>query len=617
MRQLVSLLSTVVLAATLLQPAQVLAASGAAVHFQGTFFLGQQPAPAGTTLTVIVARSVNDVTICGTGSVNSASGQFRVDTQATPPCVNTATSRSNGPLIFVANGENVGGCGCLPSLDSPSTLGHTQTLDLRGTPISQFAGGSTSGSGMPVPAIRLWGTLTLAGAPAPTGTTITASTSLTQAACGQGSVIDNSGTYWLDVPATTSCTTSRAGGDPGAYVLTVNGENVGGCGCLPSLDSPAGLGHTNMVDLHGQLAAPKQNTPLLTGSVSTTPEEQAGQPAPDPKAGLSTGIAAPADCAEAGSCQSAASELSTCLQGTETACGTAITDANMCLADQTASVAARSFCAGVIETLGSLGAAACAAPLLVVTIACQPTGDPERPVQRATPDPNQPQPILPNQPQPQPSQPDPNQPQPILPNQPQPQPSQPDPTQPQPILPDPNQPQPQPQPAQPDPGQPQQQPVQDPTQPQPQPQQRPLPIPGPTQTRDENNLCNYRGGVLTYAAGNPLVGIDHILEGHRRTAAVRNLRGAPQGIFFGNYWPGIQPVIDQANADPASALAWIRQGGLCVLHYRFANVIGWDDPPTAPTRPPGATGQPTACLRIVIFNQPSPAGVLTAYPEPC
>ena len=108
------------------------AAGGAGVHFQGTFDLGSTPAAAGTSITVIVARSVDDVTICGTGSVSGGNGQFRVDTVASPPCVNSATSRNNGPFIFIANGENVGGCACLPSLDSPASLGHTMRVDLRG-----------------------------------------------------------------------------------------------------------------------------------------------------------------------------------------------------------------------------------------------------------------------------------------------------------------------------------------------------------------------------------------------------------------------------------------------------------------------------------------------------
>jgi hypothetical protein len=229
------------------------AAGGAGVHFQGTFDLGSSPGPVGTLITVIVARSVDDVTTCGTGSVTGANGQFRVDTQPSPPCLNSATSRNNGPFMFIANGENVGGCACMPTLESPTSLGHTMRVDLRGTPISALAAGSASGEFMPVPAVRLWGSLTLANNPAPTGTAITARTVRIQAACGQGMVIDDSGTYWLDVPANASCATSRLDGSPGPYVLTVNGENVGGCACLPSLDAPASLGHTMRVDLRGYL----------------------------------------------------------------------------------------------------------------------------------------------------------------------------------------------------------------------------------------------------------------------------------------------------------------------------------------------------------------------------
>jgi RHS repeat-associated protein len=146
----------------------------------------------------------------------------------------------------------------------------------------------------------------------------------------------------------------------------------------------------------------------------------------------------------------------------------------------------------------------------------------------------------------------------------------------------------------------------------------PVPGPPPTPTPPPSPTppggCQYGGGGLKYAIGNPSKGQYHVELRHRRHATPVQGRQQPQGVFASDSWSYIWGVITVGDKYDTS---WSAQGSECVLEHQFPREIGYDDPPEAASHPAGSTGDPTRCIRIVIVNQAAPAEVITAYPIAC
>ncbi|MFN8556976.1 MAG: M91 family zinc metallopeptidase [Dehalococcoidia bacterium] len=161
------------------------------------------PLPAGTTITLITARSGSDTTVCGTGQVSDANGNFVLDVKALPGvCIARTYSDLHPRHIFVVNGAWAGDT---PSSglrwDDPPTLAGTYGVTLDQTPIPALASTPPpTTSANPLIVRRYYGRLTVTGgAAAPVGTTLNVRSSVDADLCGTGRVVDANGNYVLDV----------------------------------------------------------------------------------------------------------------------------------------------------------------------------------------------------------------------------------------------------------------------------------------------------------------------------------------------------------------------------------------------------------------------------------
>jgi len=244
---------------------QATPASPLAVRFTGVLTLAGRPAPRGTTLQAITARNAHDFVVCGTGRVVDANGDYVLDvpvnrSTGSAPAIQNRTDRclaasaGSTTYVFVARGENVGGCASNAVLDDPTTWGQVIPCNLQGllptaAPVAAAAVGA-----FPMPLAHFFGTLTLGNQPAPPGTKLQAEAvpgSGAPVACGKGSVYDDRGDYLVDVPASApagcaSATVPRST----TYVFLVGGVNVGSCAIVATLDDPTTLGHVVTCNLY-------------------------------------------------------------------------------------------------------------------------------------------------------------------------------------------------------------------------------------------------------------------------------------------------------------------------------------------------------------------------------
>ncbi|MGD9894184.1 MAG: hypothetical protein AB7R89_33875 [Dehalococcoidia bacterium] len=229
--------------------------SSVGVRYEGRVQIGTRPAPAGTPVIVIAPRSASDFTVCGRAAVDN-DGRYQLDVPAMPDCIARTAAERRTLHIFVIHGENTGFQSNGASLDEPRSLGRTARQDLRGTDIIDFDPALAPADGT-MPGVRYYGRLLLGQSPAPAGTSISVrvargSTAATD--CGQSTITDSNGFYWLDVPATPDCIARTADERPTPHTFVVDSARVGSESNGASLDEPRSLGETRRHDLRG--AAP-------------------------------------------------------------------------------------------------------------------------------------------------------------------------------------------------------------------------------------------------------------------------------------------------------------------------------------------------------------------------
>lgn len=271
-------------------------AQGFAVRFTGVLTLGGAQAPAGTRVTVYQGLALADVVECGTGTV-AGGGVYSVEVAARPFCATTRTTPCCN-YTFVAHdlpGQpgvrmTVGACACgTYDLDRPISLNRTREgFPLAGT---RLPGSPEGGPNPIVPAHWFYGTLTLAGQPAPVGTAIRVGQGRggVTTDCGSGRVTAAGGQYALAVDAREGCATSD-GVSCCNYVFAVGDEIVGACSCGNNdLRKLSTVGGQTRLPLSGRqpppVSAPSPTPPPLTGGVATTVPAPTATPLPG---GLST-----------------------------------------------------------------------------------------------------------------------------------------------------------------------------------------------------------------------------------------------------------------------------------------------------------------------------------------
>ena len=87
---------------------------------------------------------------------------------------------------------------------------------LAGTALALGAAGVGAQAPASVPQFRAYGTVTINGQPAPSGTTVTAQSASSSTVCGTGTVTGTAGSYFVDVQSIAGCT--------GNVVFLVNGQ---------------------------------------------------------------------------------------------------------------------------------------------------------------------------------------------------------------------------------------------------------------------------------------------------------------------------------------------------------------------------------------------------------
>lgn len=134
-------------------------------------------------------------------------------------------------------------------------------------------GASVAGAQAPpsVPLVRFYGTVTLNGGPAPTGTTVTAqSASSPTTVCGTGSVNAAGGAYFVDIQSIAGCS--------GNLVFVVNGQPTAGGPVTP----PALQGSSQRLNLTVAAATPSPTPPPPPPPAPPTPVATQPPPAPPP-----------------------------------------------------------------------------------------------------------------------------------------------------------------------------------------------------------------------------------------------------------------------------------------------------------------------------------------------
>ena len=244
-----SRLPTVLPAALLSFAAAALSQTGSVgVRYQGRLTLGpaNQNARAGTVISVLASKALNDYQECGTTVVQD-DGRYVLEVPAIPVCIAPNADDRRTLHVFLVQGENVGSVMDGASLDEPRSLGKTRHQDLRGTPVLAFPDAAT-GSTRPV-GVRFYGTARnmKGGYPAP-GVVVVLKGE-TGRDCGQGRVVDGSGFWWLDVPAEPGCVAGTYAAKPMHYSVQVGETVVATPISAASLDLPRSLGRGQRQDL--------------------------------------------------------------------------------------------------------------------------------------------------------------------------------------------------------------------------------------------------------------------------------------------------------------------------------------------------------------------------------
>jgi hypothetical protein len=125
------------------------------VRFYGTFRIDGQPAPAGTPVEVITARSATDTVVCGSTVLDNEGGLYVVDVEATERCADAGNAGGPVQFIFVSRGVRVGGHNRHIDLNKPDTLGRMISVSLSGSqpPVPELPPSLTVPTIPPAPAV--------------------------------------------------------------------------------------------------------------------------------------------------------------------------------------------------------------------------------------------------------------------------------------------------------------------------------------------------------------------------------------------------------------------------------------------------------------------------------
>jgi hypothetical protein len=198
---------------------------------------------------LITARTATNTTACGTGVVSDHDGGFAVEIERTPLCASSRTGSRGVTYYVIARGERAGSASPAPFLDAPG--GGTRRVNLSGTEIPGCQWTPPAGE-LALPLVRFYGDVTAGRVPAPGSTEITViveHSATDMPVCGMGTVVDELGTYWVDVLPLEDRATSRTRGRGLAYRLLVGGEVAGSSSPAPFFDNPGSLAGTRRVNL--------------------------------------------------------------------------------------------------------------------------------------------------------------------------------------------------------------------------------------------------------------------------------------------------------------------------------------------------------------------------------
>ena len=219
-----------------------------AIRFRIRFFAeGNTPAGPGLTLSVVNARTVTDVFVCGSG-VTGSDGRLSIDVQPVARCTDEGNGGGPVQFLFVSNGEQVGTYSTHLLLSRPQDLGHEVQLA-----VASNAPSAPPTNVLLVP-LRFSGTVMIGAGVAPAGTRVNVSAARGPAglvSCGNG-VVNGSGQYTIDLASDPRCTDDGNGGGPVEYVFTIDGTNVGSYEAHVRLDMGSSLGHVVIIRLVGR-----------------------------------------------------------------------------------------------------------------------------------------------------------------------------------------------------------------------------------------------------------------------------------------------------------------------------------------------------------------------------
>src|SRR5262245_26168258 len=158
-----------------------------AVRFDVTFRIAGQPAPAGSEIVVLTARSATDTFVCARGRARDG-GTAMIEVPPSQRCADQGNAGGPVPFVFTYTGEPVGSASLHIDLNRPNTLGRTERISL-----SAESNPARPQSGPNLVVARFYGTLRLDGQPAPAGTpvrVITARSATDTFDCGNTTTID-------------------------------------------------------------------------------------------------------------------------------------------------------------------------------------------------------------------------------------------------------------------------------------------------------------------------------------------------------------------------------------------------------------------------------------------
>jgi hypothetical protein len=231
-----------------------------AVRYHGTARMGDRFPRAGTVVRALHIRSVSDIVVCGTGSITDGRGSYVVDVPLSPDCIPARHPEPTITHILTVEGQKAG-TGAAESrhltLDGPGGWGRTSSRNLNGEDIPNVP---DSGMIRP-PAIRYHGSVRIENQVAPAGTAVTVLGTRGGPAftCGNGSVTDRQGSYYVDIMLSPDCLPLRHPGIDVNHLFIVNGKRVNSMAAEArhiTLDNPVSWGRAVSRDLRWTRNAP-------------------------------------------------------------------------------------------------------------------------------------------------------------------------------------------------------------------------------------------------------------------------------------------------------------------------------------------------------------------------